>query len=187
MNKEEYNKILCDYQAKIEYLNEEMNNFKRTNLPIVKEHIKQQKQQHREWFLKHFDKIWENRHKFKLGTPYASVIVDGIIITSFACPYYGYAIDKISIGNLVKLWDNGFMFRGYPLIHYRRHHNSDCSSISYIKDRKIISYDYSYQQPPEEQYIPSRPVLQILKNLRRYQPDDLDNYRTVEELAEKLF
>lgn len=187
MNKEEYNKILRNYQAKIECLNEEMNDFKQTNLPVVKEHIKQQKQQRREWFLEHFDKIWKNRHKFKLGTPYASVIVDGIIITSFACPYYGYAIDKISIGNLVKLWDNGFMFRGYPLIHYRRHHNSDCSSISYIKDRKIISYDYSYQQPPEEQYIPSRPVLQILKNLRRYQPDDLDNYRTVEELAEKLF
>lgn len=187
MNKEEYNKILRNYQAKIECLNEEMNDFKQTNLPVVKEHIKQQKQQRREWFLEHFDKIWKNRHKFKLGTPYASVIVDGIIITSFACPYYGYAIDKISIGNLVKLWDNGFMFRGYPLIHYRRHHNSDCSSISYIKDRKIISYDYSYRQPPEEQYILSRPVLQILKNLRRYQPDDLDNYRTVEELAEKLF
>lgn len=103
MNKEEYNKILSDYQAKIEYLNEEMNNFKRTNLPVVKEHIKQQKQQRREWFLEHFDKIWENRHKFKLGTPYASVIVDGIIITSFAYPYYGYVVDKISIGNLIKL------------------------------------------------------------------------------------
>ena len=58
--------------------------------------------------------------------------------------------------------------------------------ISDIKDKKVISYDYSYRQPPEEQYIPSRLVLQILKNLRRYQPDDLDNYRTVEELAEVL-
>jgi hypothetical protein len=187
MNKEEYNKILCDHQAKIEYLNEEMNDFKQTNLPVVKEHIKQQKQLHREWFLEHFDKIWKNRHKFKLGTPYASVIVDGIIITSFACPYYGYVVDKISIGNLIKLWDNSFMFRGYPLIHYRRHHNSDYSCISYIKDRKVISYDYSCRQLPEEQYIPSRLVLQILKNLRCYQPDDLDNYRTVEELAEELF
>lgn len=187
MNKEEYNKILSDYQAKIEYLNEEMNDFKQTNLPVVKEHIKQQKQLHREWFLEHFDKIWKNRHKFKLGTPYASVIVDGIIITSFACPYYGYVVDKISIGNLIKLWDNSFMFRGYPLIHYRRHHNSDYSCISYIKDRKVISYDYSCRQLPEEQYIPSRLVLQILKNLRCYQPDDLDNYRTVEELAEELF
>ncbi len=187
MNKEEYNKILCDYQAKIECLNKEMRDFERTNLPLVKENIKLQKQQRREWFLKHFDKIWKNRHKFKLGTPYASVIIDGIIITSFACPYYGYAIDKISIGNLVKLWDNGFMFRGYPLIYYRRHHNSDYSNISYIKDKKVISYDYSCRQPPEEQYIPSRLVLQILKNLRLHQPDDLDNYRTVEELAEKLF
>ena len=63
MNKEEYNKILSDYQAKIECLNEAMNNFKRTNLPLTKESIKQQKQQRREWFLEHFDKIWENRHK----------------------------------------------------------------------------------------------------------------------------
>ena len=186
MNKEEYNKILCDYQAKIECLNKEMRDFERTNLPLVKENIKLQKLQRQEWFLEHFDKIWENRHKFKLGTPYASVIVDGIIITSFACPYYGYVVDKISIGNLVKLWDNGFMFRGYPLIHYCRHHNSDYSSISCIKGRRIISYDYSCRQPPEEQYIPSRLVLQILKNLRRYQPDDWDNYRTVEELAEVL-
>lgn len=187
MNKEEYNKILSNYLAKIECLNEEMNDFKQANLPLVKKNIKQQKQQRREWFLEHFDKIWENRHKFKLGTPYASVIVDGIIITSFACPYYGYVVDKISIGNLMKLWDNGFMFRSYPLIHYRRHHNSDYSSISYIKGRRIIGYDYSCRQPPEEQYIPTRLVLQILKNLRHHQPDELDNYRTVEELAEKLF
>lgn len=94
MNKEEYNKILSNYLAKIECLNEEMNDFKQANLPLVKKNIKQQKQQRREWFLEHFDKIWENRHKFKLGTPYASVIVDGIIITSFACPYYGYVVDK---------------------------------------------------------------------------------------------
>ncbi len=46
---------------------------------------------------------------------------------------------------------------------------------------------------PQENYddiftddIPSRLVLQILKNLRRYQPDDLDNYGTVEELTEEL-
>lgn len=90
-------------------------------------------------------------------------MLTGFVINSFGCPYYGYAIDKITLGNLIKLWDNGFMFCGYPLIHYRRHHNSDYSSISYIKDRKVISYDYSYWQPPEEQYIPTRLVLQILK------------------------
>lgn len=186
MNKEEYNAILNDYQTKIKYLKEEMNAFKLTNLPLVKENIKQQKQQRLKWFLEHFDKIWENRHKFQLGTPYASIIIDGIIITSFACPYYGYVVDKISIGHLVKLWDNGFMFFGYPLIRYCKHYNSDYSSISYIKDRKIIAYDYSHHQPAEEQYIPTRLVLQVLKNIRHQQPDDLESYRTVEELAEVL-
>jgi len=186
MNKEEYNKILDNYQTKIKCLNEEMNAFKQTNLPLVKENIKLQKQQHLEWFLEHFDKIWENRHKFQLGTHYASIIVDGIIITSFACPYYGYAVDKISIGNLVKLWDNGFMFHNYPLIRYCKHYNSDYSSISYIKDRKIIAYDYSRHQPTAEQYILTRLVLQILKNIRHQQPDDLENYRTVEELKKQF-
>ncbi len=141
---------------------------------------------HLQWFLAHFGEIWENRHKFRLGTPYAPIIIEGLIITGFACPYYGYKVDKISIGNLVKLWDNGFMFRGYPLIHYRRHYNSDYSSISYIKDRKNISYDYSCLQPIEEQYIPTQPVLQILKTLRQQQPDNLDNYRTIEDLADIL-
>lgn len=138
------------------------------------------------WFLRHCEWIYNNRHRLK-NRPCANFVLTGFVINSFGCPYYGYAIDKITLGNLMKLWDNGFIFRGYPLIHYRRHHNSDYSSISYIKDRNVISYDYSCRQPPEEQYIPSRLVLQILKNLRRYQPDDLDNYRTVEELAEKLF
>ena len=139
----------------------------------------------RVWFLSHCEWIYNNRHRLK-NRPCANFVLTEFVINSFGCPYYGYAIDKITLGNLIKLWNNGFMFRGYPLIHYRRHHNSDYSSISYIKDRKIISYDYSCRQPPEEQYIPSRLVLQILKNLRRYQPDDLDNYRTVEELAEVL-
>lgn len=137
-------------------------------------------------FLSHCEWIYNNRHKFRPGTPYASVIVEDLIITGFACPYYAYKVDKISIENLVKLWDNGFMFRNYPLIHYHRHYNSDYSSISYIKDRKIISYDYSCLQPIEEQYIPTQQVLQILKPLRYQQPDDSDNYRTIENLADIL-
>lgn len=140
----------------------------------------------RVWFLSHCEWIYNNRHRLK-NRPCANFVLTGFVINSFGCPYYGYAIDKITLGNLIKLWDNGFVYKDFPLIHYRRHHNSDYSSISYIKDRNVISYDYSCRQPPEEQYIPSRLVLQILKNLRRYQPDDLDNYRTVDELAEKLF
>lgn len=140
----------------------------------------------RVWFLSHCEWICNNRHRLQ-NKLCAEFVLTGFVINSFGCPYYGYTIDKITLGNLIKLWDNGFIFRGYPLIHYRRHHNSDYSSISYIKDRKIISYDYSYRQPSEEQYIPSQPVLQMFKNLCYHQPDDLDNYRTVEELAEKLF
>lgn len=96
----------------------------------------------RVWFLSHCEWIYNNRQRLK-NRPCANFVLTGFVINSFGCPYYGYAIDKITLGNLIKLWDNSFMFRGYPLIHYRRYHNSDYSSISYIKDRKITSYDYS--------------------------------------------
>lgn len=180
--KKEYNKILEEYKTEIENLKEEMKTFKKTQLPIIKEDIEIQKKQNKQWFLENFDKIWENRHNFKLGTPNASIIVEGINITSFACPYYGYIVDKIAIGNLVKLWENGFMFRGYPMVHYHRRYNSDYSYIAYIKDQKIIDYEFSKKQPLEEQYEPTEFIQKMLKKIRENQPKDTALYRTIDEL-----
>lgn len=65
------------------------------------------------WFLSHSDWIYNNRHKLQ-SRPCAE-----FVINSFGCPYYGYAIDKITLGNFIKLWNNGFVYKDFPLIHYR--------------------------------------------------------------------
>ena len=101
----------------------------------------------RVWFLSHCEWIYNHRHRLK-NRPCANFVLTGFVINSSGCPYYGYTIDKITLGNLIKLWDNGFIFRGYPLIHYRRYHNSDYSSISYIKDRKVM-YKTLFHVSPE--------------------------------------
>ena len=47
----------------------------------------------RDWFIQHFETIWNNRHKLK-NKPYADIVIKEFIINSFGCPYYAYKIDK---------------------------------------------------------------------------------------------
>ena len=63
-------------------------------------------------------------HNRKRGVPY--------VINAFACPYYAYKIDKITLGNLIDLWDKGFIYKGFPLIHYRISHGDSSTHIAFL-------------------------------------------------------
>ena len=85
----------------------------------------------RAWLLGHIDYIWNNRHKLQ-NKPCAEFVITGFVINSFGCPYYGYEIDKITLGNLIKLWNSGFVYKDFPLIHYRISHGDSSTHIAYI-------------------------------------------------------
>ena len=116
------------------------------------------------WFLSHFDYIWNNR-KMLAQKPCADFVITGFVINSFACPYYGYKIDEITLGNLIKLWNNGFVYNNLPLIHYRISYGDSSIHIAYIYRGKIFSHRFSYND--ENRYIPTEEVRQILKELRK--------------------
>ena len=113
----------------------------------------------RAWLLGHIDYIWNNRHKLQ-SRPCAE-----FVINSFGCPYYGYAIDKITLGNLIKLWNNGFVYKDFPLIHYRISHGDSSTLIAYITQGKVFSHRFHYSD--SDRYIPTEEVKKILKELRR--------------------
>ncbi len=115
------------------------------------------------WFLSHCEWIYNNRHKLK-DKPCADFMITGFVINSFGCPYYGYAIDKITLGNLMKLWDNGFVYKDFPLIHYRISYGDSSSKIAYIYCGKIFQYRFSCKD--DNRYIPTKEVKRILKSLR---------------------
>lgn len=115
------------------------------------------------WFLSHSDWIYNNRHKLQ-NKPCAEFVITGFVINSFGCPYYGYAIDKITLGNLIKLWDKGFVYKDFPLIHYRISHGDSSTHIAYIYRGKIFSHRFHYSDP--DRYIPTEEVKKILKDLR---------------------
>lgn len=118
----------------------------------------------RVWFLRHCEWIYNNRHRLE-DRPCADFVLTGFVINSFGCPYYGYAIDKITIGTLIKLWNNGFVYRDFPLIHYRISHGDTSTHIAYIYHGKVFRHRFSYKD--ENRYIPTEEVKRILKGLRR--------------------
>ena len=118
----------------------------------------------RAWLLGHIDYVWNNRHKLQTR-PCAEVVITGFVINSFGCPYYGYVIDKITLGNLIKLWNNGFVYKDFPLIHYRISHGDSSTHIAYIYRGKIFSHRFLWND--DKKYVPTEEVKQILKSLRK--------------------
>lgn len=118
----------------------------------------------RAWLLGHIDYIWNNRHKLQ-NRPCAEFVITGFVINSFGCPYYGYVIDKITLGNLIKLWNNGFIYKGFPLIHYRISHGDSSTHIAYIYRGKIFSHRFLWND--EKKYVPTEEVKSIFRNLRK--------------------
>ena len=118
----------------------------------------------RVWFLSHSGWIYNNRHKLQ-SRPCADFVITGFVINSFGCPYYGYAIDKITLGNLIKLWNNGFVYKDFPLIHYRISHGDSSTHIAYIYHGKIFSHRFLWND--EKKYIPTEEVKSIFHKLRK--------------------
>lgn len=118
----------------------------------------------RVWFLSHSDWIYRNRHKLQ-NRPCAEFVITELVINSFGCPYYGYAIDKITLGNLIELWDKGFIYKGFPLIHYRISHGDSSTNIAYIYRGKVFSHRFLWND--EKKYIPTEEVKSIFHKLRK--------------------
>ena len=115
------------------------------------------------WILSHFEWIFANRSKLKTR-PCANFIITGFVINAFACPYYAYKIDKITLGNLIDLWDKGFIYKGFPLIHYRISHGDSSTHIAYIYRGKVFSHRFLWHD--EKKYVPTEEVKSIFRKLR---------------------
>lgn len=117
----------------------------------------------KQWFLSHCEWIYNNRHKLQNRTC-AEFVISNLIINAFACQYCSYKIDKITIGDLINLWNNGFTYKDLPLIHYHVSYGNNSINIAYIKNGKIFSHRFTYNDT--EKYIPNDEVKQILRELR---------------------
>ena len=114
-------------------------------------------------FINHCKWIYNNRHKLQNKTC-AEFVISGLTINAFACPYSNYKIDKITIGDLIQLWNKGFAYKNLPLVHYHQTYGDNSINISYVMSKKIIYHRFEYDDT--EKYIPNDEVKRILRNLR---------------------
>ena len=115
-------------------------------------------------FINHCEWIYNNRHKLQNKTC-AEFVISGLVINAFACPYGNYKIDKITIGDLINLWNNGFTYKDLPLVHYHVSYGDSSINISYVMSKKIINLRFEYDDT--EKYIPNDEVKRILKEMRQ--------------------
>lgn len=116
------------------------------------------------WFLRHFEWIFANRHKLR-GKICADFVITGFVINALASPYSCYKIDKITLGDLIELWEKGFIYKGFPLIHYRISHGDSSINIAYIYRGKVFRHRFLWND--EKKYVPTEEVKLIFRNLRK--------------------
>ena len=117
--------------------------------------------------IKKLSEIWllyQNRYKLQERLC-ADFVVSGFVINAFSSPYYSYCIDKITVRNLIKLWNNGFVYNNLPLIHYHQAYGDNSTHIAYINNGKLVNQTFAYND--EQKYIPNKDVKEILKSLRK--------------------
>lgn len=116
------------------------------------------------WFLEHCDWIYQNRYKLQ-NRLCADFVVSGFVINAFASPYGSYCINKITVGNLIKLWNNGFVYQNLPLIHYHQAYGNNSTNIAYIYRGKVFRHRFLWND--EKKYVPTEEVKLIFRNLRK--------------------
>ena len=108
--------------------------------------------------------LYQNRYKLQERVC-ADFIISGFVINAFASPYYSYCIDKITVRNLIKLWNNGFVYQNLPLIHYHQAYGDNSTHIAYIDDGNLVNQTFAYND--EQKYIPNEELKLIFRNLRK--------------------
>lgn len=171
-----YNQYLQRIDDKILVLKHLRDTFVAKHRHNVLETIRNRQANDRQWFIKHFNQLYRRRDAFSLGTPNASVIIDCFTIYSIGgCAGYR-SISRLPIGRLVKLWDMGFKYQGYPVVEYVKHNGNQ--RLNYIKGNQLLTKVFKYDENPRF----SEALRAMLRNLRNSN-ELTDNYRTIEELC----
>jgi len=158
------------------------------------------------WFVANLNFFLKYKHHFTSHFGLDEIIIDFLNLYQYGglvggAGFGGNLCHKISIKDLLTLWDEGFTYKGYPIIGYEKYiHEGIKIKITYVKNCRIevVSTDYLRTKNPLE--LPEellKKVRQadvshkyIYQNWQTYKTIDvvrnvLDKKETGDEVAEK--
>ena len=146
------------------------------------------------WFVANLDFFLKHKKHFTSDFGLSYIIVDFLTLYHFGGLVggagFGSDLDvKITIKDLLNLWDEGFTYKGYPIICYERYiHNGIKIKITYVKNCRIevVSTDYLQTKNPLE--LPG----ELLKKVRqadvshKYIYQNWQTYKTIDMVRKAL-
>lgn len=140
----------------------DIKNLKSKKIELTNKLIKEINEKDTKTILKHLDKLL-SIYKHKQPSIYNKIIVSCFPLkTHICCGAAGY-VKRIYLSDLLKLWSNGYTYKGYPITNIMST-NSGYQELSYIKDGEIkhihkdefdIShYNYMIQKILDKDFVP---------------------------------
>lgn len=194
MNLNEYRQRYADIYQKIQSAEQEL----RHELAATKDKFDKlyQRQQDidKRWFVANLNFFLKHKKHFTSDFGLSQIIVDFLTLYLHGGLVggagFGTSPDcKISIKDLLNLWDEGFTYKGYPIIAYEKYvYHGFKIKITYVKNCRIevVSTDYLRTKNPLE--LPE----EILKKVRqanvahKYIYQNWQTYKTIDVVRNVL-
>lgn len=175
-----YNQKKSEYKSQENDLKYKQDELKRVSESIINSLRTINRKSNLEWFVKNFDWIYKNRKMFAIGTCYANIIIDFLTFYSECHGMFGGInplINKLPLEKLVKLWDNGYEYKGIPLIGFKQKGREHYGICSWIENGEIKTHNVENFK----NYLPTTCYIELLDYNHR-QPSDYEVYKTIDEL-----
>ena len=168
MTLKEYRQRYADLYNKIQTAEQELNRELAATQTAFDKRFQWQKEIDKRWFVANLDFFLKYKKHFTSHFGLDEIIIDFLTLFHLAGMVggagFGTSLDyKISIKDLLTLWDEGFTYQGYPIIAYEKYiHEGIKIKITYVKNcrMEVVSTDYLYKNPLE---LPK----EILKKVRQ--------------------
>lgn len=145
MNINDYRKKYAELQQNIAKAEQDLQAFKISECQEFNKLFHQKQEEHLKWFAEHIDCFQKHKEYIKKSPSLSNIVIDFMSLYGGGCLVSGAGFSfgsgyKIFLGDLLDIWDLGFCYNGYPIVHCELciHWNTECI-IKYIKNKKIES------------------------------------------------
>lgn len=194
MTLSEYRQRYADIYQKIQTAEQELRHELVATEKEFNKLYQRQQEVDKRWFVANLDFFLKYKKHFTSDFGLSQIIVDFLTLYHFGGLVggagFGSSYDcKITIKDLLNLWDEGFTHKGFPIVCYERYiHNGIKVRISYIRNGRIEAASTGYIQGKNPLELPQEVIDKVKKaNLAfKYQYQNWQTYKTIDVIRNVL-
>lgn len=182
MNLQEYRNKYNNYNNQITQLKIEQSSFTHNNQQEFDKLFAEKANEDKNWFVENFDYIWKHKDYFYNHSPFKDIMIDFLPIYDVGGLCAGAAFHSkrtfIFLQELIHAWNNGFLYKGYPIISYKKtkHNEINKQWFTYVDNNKEFVIK-------DDEYIPEFEIKNIPMICSNISP--WERYKTIDILKKE--